>query len=421
MEYERIFRDGINLFIGRVGTLILGLLNTMILARILTTENMGKYSLFFMIVNIALMFAFGWSESSIVRHGREEFIKYKKINRSFWARLQLVIPLIVFFTFIFIIFNGVISHYIGISNQIIIFVIVVFILSGFLSAVTRIYQSIDQIRKSSYVLFSQKLFYFIFLLFIFFNVFSSNIFIILLFINISFLLSLILFSVKLDFSVLKPRKFYKSYLKKIWSYSWPQLIGFSGLYAVNYIDLYVIRNFMTLSDVGVYSIAYKGFEILIGSILIINTLFMPLIVEYKTQKNYDKIKKYLQKIPLFFLAWIFIVIIGLISSKYFVTLAFSEKYIEAIPSFNILLITTLFYFISICLLPIFNAFDFVLQVQIFNLIKAAINIISDFILVPKLGIIGGAYGTLLSYFIGLILSLILFKSKIKIITGDNIA
>jgi Na+-driven multidrug efflux pump len=65
------------------------------------------------------------------------------------------------------------------------------------------------------------------------------------------------------------------------------------------------------------------------------------------------------------------------------------------------------------LLPIVNAFDLIIYSQIFNLIKAAVNVIADFILVPKIGIIGAAYGTLISYAVGLILTVILIRMKRK--------
>ena len=78
MEYKRIFKDGSNLLVGRIGTVILGFINLMILTRILTIEEMGTYSLFLMVVNLALILGLNWSSTSIVRYGREEYIKDAK-------------------------------------------------------------------------------------------------------------------------------------------------------------------------------------------------------------------------------------------------------------------------------------------------------------------------------------------------------
>lgn len=419
MEYKRIFKDGIHVFAGKVGTVIISLVDMMILARILTTEQMGKYSLFLMIVNLALMIGLNWSDSSIVRHGREEYVQTKKINLSFWARIYIFIPVVGFFILLFVIFNRQITTYIGIEQKLIITLIIMFILNGLLNFINFIYQSTDQMKKSAYVLLSQKVFYLLCLSVIFFNIFRTSLTSVLLIINISFLLAVILNLITFDFKKIFPYKFSRVYLKKIWSYSWPQLIGFPGIYIINYIDLFVIKKYWAFQEVGTYNIAYTGFTSVCGFIMLIYTLLFPLMVEYKTKKRFDLIRSYIKKIPLFTAGWIVLVLIGLFASKYVIPVIFSTKYTQATQPFNILLLGSIFYFISVCLLPIVNAFDLIIYSQIFNLIKAAINIIFDFILVPKIGIIGAAYGTMISYFVGVVLSAGLLIIKRKTILGER--
>ena len=417
MEYRRIFKDGIHLFAGKMGTVVAGLAVTMILTRILTTEQMGQYSLFFLVINLGVMLAFSWSDSSIVRHGREEFVHTKKINKTFWARLYLLIPLLSLFILIYIVFRNQIADFITLDHHMILYVIPLFIMTGLLSYLSNTYRSIDRISVSAYILFMQKLLFLIGLLLMFFKVITVTVFGIIILINISFIITLVFFMAGFDVKQILPYTFDKAYFRKIWSYSWPQLIGFSGLYVINYIDLFVIRRFMTINDVGIYSIAYKGFEVITGMILLINTLFLPLIVEYKTTKRFDYIKSYTRKIPLFIAGWIVLVVIGLLSSGFVIPLVFSEKYVASIPSFNILLIASAVYFASICLIPLINAFDLILLSQVFNLIKSAVNIICDFMLVPRLGIIGAAYGTLISYAVGLAFSAALIWYKKSLIHG----
>jgi O-antigen/teichoic acid export membrane protein len=108
-------------------------------------------------------------------------------------------------------------------------------------------------------------------------------------INLSFLLAIIITSSFFNYNKLLPYKFDKQYFKNIWKYSWPQLIGFPGLYIINYIDLYVIKKYMTLHDVGIYSMAYTGFQTISSILMIFYTIFFPLIVEYKTKGQTNKI------------------------------------------------------------------------------------------------------------------------------------
>ena len=419
MEYKRVFKDGIHLLAGKVGTVIISLVDIMLLARILTTEQMGKYSLFLMIVNLALVVGLNWSDSSIVRHGREEYIINKKINQSFWARIYLFVPVLILFTALFIIFSKKITSYIGIDSKLIYLVILMFVLNGVLNFINYIYQSTDRMKKSAYVLLSQKVLYLICLATVLLGAFKANLTIILIMVNVSFLLAVLLNIITFDFDKIRPYTFNKEYFKKIWAYSWPQLIGFPGLYVINYIDIFVIKKYLTLQDVGIYNIAYSGFMNVTMLLMIFYTVFMPLIVEYRTQKKHHMIKDYVRRMPLFLMIWTVMVFIGLFLSKYIIPLMFSAKYAGSVPSFNILLIATIFYFASIYLLPLVNAFDFILYSQIFNLIKAGVNIVADFILVPKIGIIGAAYGTMMSYAVGLILTVLLLVVKKKLIFGEK--
>lgn len=413
MEYKRIFKDGSNLLIGRLGTVFIGFINLMILTRILTTEEMGKYSLFLMVVNLALILGLNWSDASIVRHGREEFVKHGKINQSFWARFYLFFPMLILFIFLFIIFGKQISEYIGVEYWLIVFVIGMFVLNGLINSITCMYRSIDRMKISAYVLFSQKLFYLVGLALLFFNVFATKLSLILIIINLSFLISLIYNLIRFDFNIIKPYKFSKEYFKKIWTFSWPQFIGFSGLYIINYVDLYVIRKYMTLADVGVYSVAYNGFTMICGVVLLINTVFMPLIVEYRAKQRFDLIRKYLKKIPLFSSGWVIVVLAGIVLSRYLIPLLFSEKYVASIPSFNILLIASVFFFASTCLTPIINAYDLILYLQGINIIASVLNIIFDFILIPHMGIVGAAYATSIAFILAFFMKTILIFIRRK--------
>jgi len=417
MEHARIFKAASNLFIGNAGSVLISLVNMMILTRILTTEEMGRYSLFLMVVTLALTIGLNWSDASIVRHGREEFVKHKKINQSFWARAYLFIPILFFIILILVIFDNPITAYIGIEKSLIILVVGMFVLNGLVNLITGVLQSIDQMKKSAYVLFVQKLIYLGGLLLLLFNAFHTKLSIILLLINISFLLTLVVYSLRFDFKTILPYKFNKKYLKKIWAFSWPQLFGFSGIYVIHYIDLFVIRKYLGLTDVGVYSVAYSGFLIIQGMLLLINTVFMPLIVEYKARKKFNLIKAYIKKIPLMLFSWTALALMGMLLSRFFIPLIFSSKYIASIPSFNVLLIASIFFIGTACLIAIMNAFDFIIHLQVINLITAALNVIGDFILVPKMGIIGAAYATMIALFLSLVLKIIVVFAKRNVVLG----
>lgn len=401
------------MLVGRLGTAVISLLSLMILSRILSTEEMGVYQIALMVINLALILGLNWSDSSIIRHGREEFVNSGRINLSFWARSYIFIPVMLFFCLTFIFFGGQITRYIGVAKPIIYLIIGIFVLTGIINSLSFLFQSIDRMGHAAYILLLQKIFYIIGLCLIYSGIITSGILPIFLIMNISFILALTAYIFLFDFHLILPYKLDRRQFRRIWSYSWPQLIGFSGLYVINYIDLYVIKNFMTLHDVGVYSIAYNGFTMIGGFIMLVHTIFLPLIVEYRSKSMYGNIRKYLQLVPIASSLFAAGAMIGVFFSPFIVAFVFSDKYVEAIPSFNILLITSSLYFASVCLLPVINAYDFIIYSQVFNIARAVINAVLDFIWVPRIGIEGAAYATLVAYALGLILSIALLFYKKK--------
>ncbi|MBN1792908.1 oligosaccharide flippase family protein [Candidatus Woesearchaeota archaeon] len=422
MEYKRVLKDGMHFSLGKVGTILISLINTIILARLLTTTQMGQYSLFLMIVNLAVVITFTWSDNAIIRHGREEYTTSKEINKSFWARNVIIGPATALITTAIIIFRKDIAQYIGMKEEIIIFILILFIIQGIFNYINSIFQGTNQMQKSAYLLLFQKAIYLVTILALMTGFFQiDNLYAAIIFLNLSFIIVTAIQLIQFRYHQILPAKYSKQHLKKIWSYSWPHIIGFPGIYVINYIDLFVIRQFMDLEAVGTYNIAYLGFTNICTSIMLINTVMFPLLVEYKTKKNYEAIRKYLSHIPKYTFIWIILTIIGLFLSPHVIPALFSTQYVSSIPSFNILLIASIVYFIYVCLIPLVNTFDLIIYSQTFNVIKAGINIGLDFILIPKMGIIGAAYGTLVSYAVGtmLIILLLIYKRKLFLHTKEQ--
>ena len=71
---------------------IIGLLliSTPLLTRILGKTGYGQLNLFNLVVNIAFICFVSWTSTSILRFGKEEYIKENKLNEVFWARNIIV-------------------------------------------------------------------------------------------------------------------------------------------------------------------------------------------------------------------------------------------------------------------------------------------------------------------------------------------
>lgn len=397
MVYQRILKDGINVFSGKLSSTIFGLLIFIILTRILSVEEMGKYTLIFMVVSFALSIGLNWSDNSLARFGREEYVKTKKVNHTYWARMIFYLPIMILFIAVFLLFRDTLTSYIGIDNSFIILLISIFILQSLMNTLIYIFQAIDLLRNSALVTLLQKLVYLLCLSFIYFGFLDASISLIIIFLNLSLLITVAFFLFRFDLSVISPIHFDKNQAIRIWNFSWPQFIGFSGLFTIQYIDTFVIKHYLTIEDVGIYSISYKGFEVLVGLLAIANMIFLPLITEFRTKKQKKIIYRLFKKIPLAAAVWFGISILIILSSKFIIPAVFSSKYAASIHPFNILVFGTFLTFVNILLEPLFNSFDKTLYLQLTNIAMALCNVFLDFLFVPVYGISGAATATLFSF------------------------
>lgn len=229
---------------------------------------------------------------------------------------------------------------------------------------------------------------------------------------ILYALGFIYFRIKF-YGSLKKLKFNKEVALSIIKDSFPLIFAsaFFAIYAR--IDQVMIKNMIDTQSVGLYDSAVRISEIwyFIPNLIIIS-LFPAIINAKKTS-----IKSYYRRIRRLFLATILISIFTAlftsIFSKYFILIIFGSSFLGAITVLNIYVwsnIGAVLNFLSQQVLLAENLSKIISLAVFFGMIT---NIILNLILIPKYGISGAAFATLISYIIPFF-SLVLFKKSRKI-------
>jgi O-antigen/teichoic acid export membrane protein len=185
-------------------------------------------------------------------------------------------------------------------------------------------------------------------------------------------------------------------MKSMLKYGFPLVWGTLGMFVINFADRFIVQRLMTLSDVGIYSLAYK-FGML-PNILILSPFLMiwapkrfDLLKEPNAPKLYSVIFTYLMFIELFGGLGIAMLI------KDVITLVAAPEYHEAYKYVAIILLSYILNGIYI-----FSSFGIHFQKKTRHLAIAsigggALNIGANFLLIPIMGLWGAALATLLSY------------------------
>ena len=189
------------------------------------------------------------------------------------------------------------------------------------------------------------------------------------------------------------------FLKKLIKQGYPFLLV--GVFATIYVQLDSIMLSFMKGDIvtGWYNAPYKLINILNIIPVILLTFGFPMFSKlYKENKK--QLQKLLEKISYYSLVLILPIVVGVMFLSYRI-LEFIYKFgsIESAQVFKILIVAELFVFLTTIFGQFIAACDKQKEFMKIAGIGAIINIILNFVLIPKYSLYGAGYATLISYFI----------------------
>jgi O-antigen/teichoic acid export membrane protein len=343
-----------------------------------------------------------------------------KIKVLYKDILQLTAPISLFLSIFLYIFSYKIAVVVFnddslfIAFRMISFLIPLFVINQINIEVMRAFKHIklsEYLRNLNVPLFNILFFVFINLLVIsYYTAVLSYCFAIL----ISFLLSVYFVGRKLR-SIPQKKGGYLS-KKELLRISFPMMVtGFMNLIMGN-IDTIMLGIFSSTENVGIYNIAFKVASLMIFSLTAINTIVAPMFSElYWSNKMVDlkKVVKFSSKLMFWTSAPLFVVLV--VFPEFVLGLFGNEFEIGK----NALIILAIGQFIN----AVSGSVGFLLNMtgkqHIFRnifLIATLINLILNFILIPKYGIVGAAIATMTSVVAWNIVSVIYIKLEYNIKT-----
>lgn len=205
-------------------------------------------------------------------------------------------------------------------------------------------------------------------------------------------------------------KFSFKIFKDVLLFSLPLIPTLLSSWVLDLSDRIFLENYFTLSEVGVYSLAYK----IAGLVLLIVTSFgmayRPLFFKLANMPDKKQGKKIIYNYNYLFLL-IFIILgfsVSLIS-KEIMSLLFSKEYLSAYLYIPLIIVSYLFSF-SGGLVARFYEQSKAMKMNMYIFLGiAALNILFNFLLIPKYGAYGAAISTIISLVIGFVIGYIYAK------------
>ncbi len=189
--------------------------------------------------------------------------------------------------------------------------------------------------------------------------------------------------------------------KKLVSSSWPLVFSGIAIAAYTRIDQVLIQNMLGSAAVGTYAAAVKLAEIwYIVPVVICSSLFPAIINAKKTNEAIYQLRLSRLYSLMFWLA-VLIVIPVYLFPDLIIKVLFGSEYFGAGEVLRIYILSCVPLFLWMAINQYLISENYIKTNLYQSVVMAIVNIFLNLILVPKIGIVGGAYATFFAYCAGL--------------------
>lgn len=414
-DLQNAIRNYSTLVITQVAIAFFSFASVWLMTRYLGTEGYGSVVAVIAAAQVAQIFV-NWTCVALARYGIEEFVESASINKTFWARTLIFVPnmiIVLAFSFLWL---PLLSGWLKLPPGDAWFVVAYFVALALWLHVQHALQGAKLPQVQGVLLTVERILVFSALLILlwfgaltYLSAMTAYI--------VSPLLMVVVGLFQLRRFISRRIEFDFSWLKEMMKFSLPLIpFYFVGYFSSNYLDAIFITQYLSKSDLGIYSVAYQINGIFLQFPVLANTLLLPLFVTLKTTGEIAKIKMYIQDVvPVLTLIGGLGIICAVFLTSLFLPFAFGQTASEIMP---VLLVLSLSVVLAVPVLtgyiPYFNAFSASYIGTINAIATSLVNLTANFILIPPYGLKGSAWATVLSYGTGSLITLIIVSWKFKV-------
>lgn len=205
---------------------------------------------------------------------------------------------------------------------------------------------------------------------------------------------------------IKTWRYNKQLAKKIIHSSWFLMLSSASVYIYMKIDQVMIGHFMGEREVGLYAAAVRLVEVWYFIPVMICSSVFPAIVNAKNT-NYTVYRKRLKALYLLMIAIALVIAIpSTILAPWAMSVLFGKEFIASTDILRIYVWSSIGFFLGWAINQYLLSENKTKTIMFYNLLSMMLNIGLNLILIPRLGLMGAAWSTLISYSVGPVVVLI---------------
>lgn len=403
-DIRNAFRNYSGLVISQICAACFSFASVWLITHYLSPEGYGAVVAVIAASQIGQVFV-NWTCVALARYGVEEFVESGKLSKSFWARTLIFLPNTIVFLALSFLWLPLLSDWLKLAPETNLYVVVHFLVLAVWLHVQHALQGAKLPRIQGGLIALEKVLVFLLLLLLVANGSLTYLWVISAYIAAPLLMILIgLFQLR---KLLSWRiEFNSVWLKKIWEFSLP-LVPFSliGFFSTGYLDAVFIVQYLSKTELGLYSIAYQINGALMQFPLLAGSLLMPLFVTLRKDEQETVIKKYIADVlPLLTLGWGLACVFVASCGVFLIPMILGNEVATSSNILWVLVISSALSFPSfVGYIPYINKISATYVGPPMAIGAAVTNLAANYFLIPKYGLVGCAWATVLSILVSLLI------------------
>ena len=399
LSQQKFVRDALGLSVARGMNLAIGVVSMLIYGVVFTKPQIAVIGLFEMVMGLCVEIGVTWSAVGIIRFGKSELQDQQRLCYTSSTRLYLMLPILILAATTIAVFRDQVLAYIGSDDPRLIWWLVIgLLLIAAHNQLTNLFTAREMHHANAMFYVAQSAGRLTVVAAFYLDILQPSA---LRFVSAIVCLDALWMALRLP-ACSRPyaiplMRVRQEDLWKFLRYTAPQLYGFAGLYVINWIDIYFIRMHGTMDELGAYQFMYGIFVKLCAFAILLNSLLFPRVMDWKQTRIENISRLARQGPPAVFLVVSIACGTLLVIFPYVFDLFFGKKYEMAYPSFTLLICALPFCFLTYLFVPVLNSFDRVSTIQWINIFSAGCNLLLDYLLVPRYGIVGAALATFIAF------------------------
>jgi len=374
-------------------------LGVVLSARILGPEGYGTVALFMGVIQLLFIVGIKWSFPAILRFGREALIQEGAGGRVFWAWMPLFAGSLLVCSLILVLLSREVGQLVGLHDSHPRLFIFFLSLTAMAMAAVQLLQMRGKMRVAAWVpVVGRAIFVSLLAAFALWSSWQITPTAVILLSAVALAAQAVLSLPYIGTQVVCPLRTDWGLTRTMTQYSLPLILWFLGAYVSDWVDLYFLRLLRGHAQVGVYQVSYQALLFVAGGLIGINTLAFPLLTAWRAEGREDRVVRYVVRlIPQVGVLWgLYVLGIGIVQEPFF-SILFGSQFAGSGHLFSFLLISCAFQAITYLYTPLFLTHDIPGRGTSIVVLRAGVNVLGDFLLIPTFGAVGAAFATAASF------------------------